>query len=202
MVYTGVMVLLALFACVRPQAANVQDIVAAPPPVAVPGSEMAFYEVTGRTPVDVVESMTENAPQDSSIHHAAQTDWDVVWRYPAGPDDGSAPACQLDQVDVHVSILTRFPHWQPPADADPKDVDEWARYTTALAKHESAHVRIIDDLAGTLPAALNAGTCDDADQRGEAVLDAIRAQNAELDTDTLDGETTGAELAWVAPFGG
>ena len=59
------------------------------------------------------------------------TEWEVVWRYPAGPDDGSAPACDLEDVDVHVTVTTLFPRWSPPVGALPADVAEWNRYVLA-----------------------------------------------------------------------
>lgn len=166
--------------------------------IAIPGSDLAFYDVTGASAVDVVESLVAQAPDAGGIRHAAVTEWQIVWRYPSDTDDSSTTAaCDLDHVRMDVSILTLFPRWSPPIGANPADVQEWWRYSLALADHEAVHVRIIDDLAGSIPAAIQSGGCEGADQRGLAVLDEIRAASSELDTDTLDGATTGAELAWV-----
>lgn len=167
-----------------------------PAPLVIPGASVTFYDLQGATPVDVVESLVAAAPQDTDIRHAAQTRWEVVWRYPAGPDD-QPEACDLSTVDVHVDVVTAFPRWEPPAEAAPADVAEWRRYTAALAGHEVEHVARITELAGTLPAVLGASDCAHADAEGQRVLDAIRASNVELDVQTRDGATEGAALAWI-----
>lgn len=168
----------------------------AAPAVVIPGSSVAFYDLSGATPVDVVESLVAAAPVETNIRHAAQTRWEVVWRYPAGPDD-HPEACDLSTVDVHVDVVTDFPRWTPPPEAAPADVAEWMRYSAALADHEAEHVQRIEDLAGTLPGVLRASDCAHADAEGQRVLDAIRAANTELDVRTRDGATEGAALAWI-----
>jgi predicted secreted Zn-dependent protease len=183
-----------LVACAHHEVAAAPLAVA--PEVVIPGSALEFYDLQGATAVDVVQSMVENAPSDGNLQHAAQTHWEVVWRYPAGPDD-APEACDLDQVDVHLDVLTEFPRWDPPADANPADVAEWYRYTSALAGHETEHVALIGDLAGTIPAVMAASDCAHADAAGQAVLDTIRDANRDLDTHTRDGATEGAALAWL-----
>ena len=180
-------VLAPLFACAHHEVAVAPLVVA--PEVVIPGSALEFYDLQGATAVDVVQSMVENAPSDGNLQHAAQTHWEVVWRYPAGPDD-APEACDLD-------VLTEFPRWDPPADANPADVAEWYRYTSALAGHETEHVALIGDLAGTIPAVMAASDCAHADAAGQAVLDTIRDANRDLDTHTRDGATEGAALAWL-----
>lgn len=187
--------LVPLFACAH------HEVATSPPPVApevvIPGSELEFYDLTGASAVDVVQAMVESAPSDGNLQHAAQTRWEVVWRYPAGPED-QPERCDLAQVDVHVGVLTLFPRWQPPAGANPADVAEWYRYTAALAEHETEHVALIGDLAGTIPGVLAASDCAHADAEGQGVLDAIRAANRDLDAHTRDGATEGAALAWLS----
>ncbi|MSP54159.1 MAG: DUF922 domain-containing protein [Myxococcales bacterium] len=191
------MLFFTLTACAHPQLAR--PAVTEVPVIAIPGSDLAFYDVHGSSGVEVVESLVNQAPEAGGIRHAAVTEWGIVWRYPSDTEDSSASAaCDLDHVLVDVTILTLFPRWSPPIGANPEDVSEWWRYALALADHETVHVRIIDDLANSIPEALRAGGCEGADQRGLAVLDEIRARSSELDTETLDGTTTGAQLAWVA----
>lgn len=186
--------LLALIGCThRPVVVAVPGSL---PEVQVPGSVLEFYEISGSNPVDVVESLVTVSPAVGNIHHAAQTRWEVVWRYPAGPDD-RPDQCDLSTVDVKVSIVTDFPRWTPGVEADDSDVREWQRYTRALAVHEAEHVRLIEELAGTLPAVLGGSDCANADARGQAVLDAIREANTQLDVVTRDGATQGAALAWL-----
>lgn len=187
-------VLAPLSACVHPVVASAPAPVR--PTIAIPGSELAFYELTGANPVDVVQSLVEESPADGNVQHAAQTRWEVVWRYPAGPED-QPEACDLSSVEVHVSVVTDFPRWEPPATASAVDVAEWYRYTEALAGHEASHVQLIDDLAGTIPAVLGRTDCAHADAEGARVLDAIRTANAELDTLTRNGAAEGAALAWL-----
>ena len=183
-----------LTACVHPVVASLSP--SDDPGITIPGSALEFYDLTGSNAVDVVQSLVEQSPAEANIQHAAQTRWEVVWRYPAGPDD-QPEACDLDQVDVHVSVVTDFPRWSPPAESNPEDVAEWHRYTRALAVHETEHVALIDDLAGTLPAVLGGSDCAHADAEGQGVLDAIRAANNELDVATRDGAREGAALAWL-----
>ncbi len=188
------LVLGSLFACVHPGLA--QAPAQAAPVIAIPGSALEFYDLAGANAVDVVQSLVEQSPAVGSVQHAAQTRWEVVWRYPAGPDD-QPNACDLTNVEVHVSVVTDFPRWDPPAGAAPADVAEWYRYTLALASHEAEHVQLIDDLAGTIPDVLERSDCLRADAEGEQVLDAIREANSELDVKTHDGAREGATLAWI-----
>jgi hypothetical protein len=58
-------------------------------------------------------------------------------------------------------------------------------------------VRLIDDLAGTIPGVLGRTDCAHADAEGARVLDTIRTANAELDTLTRNGAAEGAALAWI-----
>ena len=185
---------LALIGCTHRPVASAPALAA--PDVQIPGSSLEFYEISGANPVDLVESLVTVSPATGNIHHAAQTRWEVVWRYPAGPED-RPEQCDLSTVDVNVSIVTDFPRWSPSAEAAESDVREWQRYTQALAVHEAEHVRLIDALAGTLPEVLSSSDCASADARGQAVLDAIREANTHLDVVTRDGATQGAALAWL-----
>ena len=105
---------LALIGCTHRPVASAPSLAA--PDVQIPGSSLEFYEISGANPVDLVESLVTVSPATGNIHHAAQTRWEVVWRYPAGPED-RPEQCDLSTVDVNVSIVTDFPRWSPSAEA-------------------------------------------------------------------------------------
>jgi predicted secreted Zn-dependent protease len=160
--------------------------------LAVPGAEVHWYEVVGRTRTEILESLLRHSPEAGiGAHVAASTNWQVSWSL-TQDDDGN---CRADQpATVQKDVRVELPAWSVPPTASQADEQQWMAYLRALAAHESGHVVRINAAADALGSEVTGPTCDDANAAGYQALDALQAANIHYDEVTQYGATQGVDF--------
>jgi predicted secreted Zn-dependent protease len=160
--------------------------------LAVPGAQVHWYEVSGRTRPEILESLLRHSPEAGiGAHVAASTSWQVSWSLTQ--DD--AGNCRTDQpATVQKDVRVELPAWSVPPTASQAEEQEWMAYIRALAAHESGHVVRINAAADALGSEVTGATCDDANAAGYQALDALQAANIDYDHATQYGATQGVDF--------
>jgi predicted secreted Zn-dependent protease len=160
--------------------------------LAVPGAQVHWYEVFGRTRTEILESLLRHSPEAGvGAHVAASTSWQVSWHL--SQDDSGH--CRPDQpATIQKDVRVELPAWQVPPTASQAEEHEWMAYVRALAAHEAGHVARINAAADALGTELKGETCDDANAAGYEALDALHAANIDYDEATQYGATQGVDF--------
>ena len=151
---------------------------------------MIYYEITGSTANELREEMNKLGPLDltDGLCYDARTDWYVSWTWPGyGKSE-----CDLSKTNVNYDIKVTVPVWKPKSDIDPALVDRWNHYMNSLALHEQGHVDIIVDHYLKVKDAIQAATCDTAEQAAQEVSEELRSLNEVYDRETQHGNLQGA----------
>ena len=106
----------------------------------VDSTDVKYYDVRGRTPGEVAESMERLGPQGNGDPAHTRTSYRPAWHT---IKDGEG---RCDLTAVRVTTLSRgvAPRWTPPADTVPGLYAEWQRFASALEQHEAGHKEISD----------------------------------------------------------
>ena len=158
--------------------------------LAVPGAEVHWYEVVGRTRTEILESLLHHSRKRGSAPTSRRRpaggapeprrdDDATAARFSPPPSEGRASSCPPGSV---------------PPTASQADEQQWMTYLRALAAHESGHVVRINAAADALGAEVTGPTCDDANAAGYQALDALQAANIDYDQATQYGATQGVDF--------
>ena len=156
------------------------------------------YTVAGRTAAEVHRSMGDGGPTLDGTTYFGMTASEIGVRFRAVEADGG---CRLDAVEVDLDLTMTLPAWEPAGPTDYALRRDWARFESALRRHEDGHrdravagaQAVADALAG-----VRAATCAEADAEGQRRVreaqDRTAAEQRRYDDATDHGRTEGA--AW------
>lgn len=161
--------------------------------ITLPGAETTYYEVVGRSDLEVLSQLRQLGPKLGTGAHSAVTVWSIRWEWP------DSPTCQ--PVELKTSVQVTFPLWRPPGGAPSSSVGNWQRFVRALAEHEAQHVANANEAITALQTQMLSATCADISAIGNAVLTALRERDRALDEATQHGAAQGATLFVPRPDG-
>jgi predicted secreted Zn-dependent protease len=96
-----------------------------------------FYAVTGTNFREIRASMAKARPWNDPFD--GDTRWEVTWKFTAVQSPGG---CSCSSFSTAIAITTTLPRWTPPAGVLPQVKEQWTRYFTNLAQHETGHARL------------------------------------------------------------
>jgi predicted secreted Zn-dependent protease len=160
-------------------------------PTVVPKRETIYYDISGASDSELRAQMDQLGPVDDlGERYDALTRWDFQWRWPGGGPEG----CRLSAVRITYSISVTLPRWSAPPDAAPELVRRWETYLGAVTAHEEGHVALVVDNVAALTSAIEAATCETANDAAGSVMTAINQANIAYDVRTDHGATQGASF--------
>jgi len=109
--------------------------------VEVPESEIIYYPVRGRTPLELHMSMKQNGPFNDIVQQRvyAEIHWRITWKFDYVNEPGR---CRLNKIALSVPTIITMPKW---IDAEGAPAETQALWPTVLAKirqHEDGHKAI------------------------------------------------------------
>ena len=109
--------------------------------VEVPESEIIYYPVRGRTPLELHMSMKQNGPFNDIVQQRvyAEIHWRITWKFDYVSEPGR---CRLNKIALSVPTIITMPKWM---DAEGAPAETQALWPTVLAKirqHEDGHKAI------------------------------------------------------------
>ncbi|MEM1055936.1 MAG: DUF922 domain-containing protein [Bacteroidota bacterium] len=164
--------------------------------------DIESYEVTGTTQGEVLASLRELGPKSGQRDFFGMTETEMSYRYWKTPgDDG----CRLEQIRLDLHVVITLPTWEPPRGTPYELKRDWARFETALRRHEDGHREIAEWGAREVYHALRSlrtPTCDTIDDAGREIAQRLREtselRQAAFDRQTGHGRTQGA--VWPPSF--
>lgn len=161
--------------------------------ISIENADMLFYNVSGSTASEIVDSIHASRPTDpyhSNQAFDALTTWRITWTW-----SGYGQAeCDLETAVVDYENEVEFPRWNPPADASPELIQSWNRYIENLALHEKGHVDKTVKYYQEVKTAIQNATCLTADAAAQQALEALNAENESYDLETDHGRTQGVQF--------
>lgn len=156
------------------------------------------YPVQGRTAGEVLASMRAGAPSSGGTTYFGMTESAIDVRFRAVETAGG---CRLSDVEVDLDVTMTLPDWEPDGPTAYAVRRDWARFSSALRRHEDGHharaVAGAEAVADALAEVVRP-TCAEADaegrRRARAAQDRTAAEQAHFDDQTDHGRTEGA--AW------
>ena len=141
-------------------------------------------------------SMAQAAPQTDDETFFGLTTTALSFRYRR---EQQAGRCTLTDVRVDLAVSVELPRWTRPPGAPYDLARDWARFESALRRHEDVHRVLAEDGAEATRVALDrlaAPTCAEADLSARAIADRINieteATHRRYDDETGHGATQGA----------
>lgn len=158
----------------------------------MPGVEIRYYDVSGRTVAQIRESGRRVAPLDpvTGAPVAGYTRWHLDWDAPDGPDG----RCLLDQAEVTLHVVVMLPRLADTDDAPPAIVRQWSRFITALEAHEATHARIAHEGREAMLRAIRRADCATAPEAAAEAAAALDRWSADYDEATEHGLTEGVHF--------
>jgi len=158
-----------------------------------------YYPVTGASVREIRRSINEARPWKDRQSTDAMTKWQVNWHFTLSP---SAGGCYCNTFSTTTTIAVTLPKWIVPTNAPESVKGIWARYFTALGKHEGGHGQIALSAAAELQKrSRTIGTLPDCETLkakingiGEQVVQDFQRRDKEYDERTRHGATEGAFL--------
>ncbi|MEO5816391.1 MAG: DUF922 domain-containing protein [Gemmatimonadaceae bacterium] len=163
------------------------------PPGIVGSTDVAYYDIHGRTARELVADMRRLGPQNGRYFGEAQSPLRWTWRTRT-----DAAGCRTSTASVILRSEIALPRWTPPADTVPGLYAEWKTFLTALETHEIGHKDISARNARAMLSALQnlSGFCSTLDTERRHITDGIlarmREEQAQYDAETRHGATQGA----------
>jgi predicted secreted Zn-dependent protease len=117
------------------------------------------YAVSGRTGIELYESIGERGPKAGIGRAIAYTTFDLKWSRKYVPEGST---CRLASARPHLTIITRLPK---PADklTAPTQM-RWDKFIAGITAHERVHGEIIVDMVKAIKAtSVGLTVADDAD---------------------------------------
>jgi predicted secreted Zn-dependent protease len=158
--------------------------------IEIENATMIYYTITGSTANELRQEMSKlgTLDPDDGLRYDARTDWYISWNWPGYGES----ECDLSQTSINYDIKVTVPFWKPSSDIDPALVNRWNHYMNNLAMHEQGHVNIILNHYLKVRDAIQAATCDTAEEVAQEAANELRVLNQEYDKQTGHGETQGA----------
>jgi predicted secreted Zn-dependent protease len=169
-------------------------------PRVVVRTRLVPYDVAGASELELRAAMDRLGPNDpvDGTPYAGYTQWRIRWSYRY---EGEA-RCAITDVRVVARIRITLPRWRGARRADPALAAEWARFLSALRRHENGHAAIAKAgarrIAGRLASLRTFRSCARleraADAAGARVLEQTQAAEVAYDERTRHGDTQGARF--------
>ncbi|KQX20122.1 MULTISPECIES: DUF922 domain-containing protein [unclassified Sphingomonas] len=155
-------------------AATSADVPASSPFAGMPNVIFQYYDVEGRTPAEIYQSMRARAPQTDDGDGVARTAWHIRagWRQSRRGDD-----CEVADPMTSLSITVVLPRLATTEGVTPEALDYWERTMRGLEIHEAGHARIaIDHRRDFVTAAAEAscGSIKDVARRTQERIEEIQ----------------------------
>jgi predicted secreted Zn-dependent protease len=164
--------------------------------------KITYYDVAGKTPEAVRESMNQLRPSDAvGVKRDAVTRWEVRWRLQTGVTGPTTnrSGCQVSSINVRATIEIVLPRLADPA-ASKELKDRFAVFHDILLAHERTHARIAiaatRQIDSTLEGWRKSEACgylhSDTDSMARGVVEDANRRNAAFDEATNNGAAEGA----------
>jgi predicted secreted Zn-dependent protease len=159
-----------------------------------------YYDIGGERARELRADLDRRGPVDDTGKRSdAYTRWHIAWRYDF---DSSAGGCSAGNYRVDLTVTMTMPRWSPTPKASPALRDLWARYLSALQRHEDGHydlaIAAAEDVRRSLGAVGRESGCDllrsRLDSAANAVLDAYRRKEQDYDRETDSGRRQGTNV--------
>lgn len=198
MIRAAALALVSLWACRAPIR---EDIGPVPMGVRFTITE-EVYEVHGRTPDELRESIRARGPLFDGRRWDGRTQSDLRWTYRSERDPAG---CRLSNVRIELRSIVTLPAWTGEPQASEPARHGWRRYLAALRSHEHGHVRIALDGAREVRRALESARAPcttlpaHANARAQARWDETRERQRAFDRETAHGRRQGVVLRFELP---
>ena len=156
-----------------------------------------YYKVFGSKPREVRRSINQQRPWKDKDAMDAQTDWSVRCKYLVSDESGVG---RVQSFATETVIVITLPVWHAPPGTPKEYTDRWAKYFTALLRHEYGHAS--HALAAAAEVRKQAGVIREAPTSDELtrrindtvtrVLEEFHAKDNLYDKETRHGVTQGA----------
>jgi predicted secreted Zn-dependent protease len=169
-------------------------------PPAAANPTYAYYEVTGRTALEMWTSMRRQAPMEGF----GRALWNVSWTMRWEPMPGLSRGCHIVAASVTLRTEVRLPHWDPPPETSPELIAQWQSFIDHLRMHENGHLEIAVQAQRQVESALRRAEAPSCtmmqgvgNETAERILTELRGRERAYDQRTHHGATQGA--AWPPP---
>lgn len=159
-------------------------------------TDLRTYEVTGRTEDEILASLRANGPRSGDRSFFGLTETEMEFRYWKVP---SETGCALERIRLDLHVVFTLPRWEPGRETPYALRRDWARFESALRRHEDQHRAIAERNARAVYHALRdlrAPSCEAIDERARQLAERIRADGEReqyaFDRRTRHGGTQGA----------
>jgi predicted secreted Zn-dependent protease len=159
-----------------------------------------YYEVSGNTAQQLRYALNRSGPATANgRRYDGLTVWSVTW-YPEFRSSGDR--CELAAFKTSVDIAITLPRWTDDSRASSDLIEQWDKYSRALAAHERGHVEIalaaaaeMRERVGNLPARAGCAELEkDVAAAVLAVRKKARKEERRYDKKTRHGKKTGARF--------
>jgi predicted secreted Zn-dependent protease len=162
---------------------------AAPDLAAVPGLLLVGYEVRGRSPMAIRESLNEGRPADNGQRFDGRT----TFEYQTSWERDSNGRCDPAAVQVTATFVVTLPELKSRGVLDRDQRLAWDRYFSALIAHEHNHVRIAQGGLEQLRTYLrSAPSCEAMEAARQQIQTAMTEAQRAYDERTGHGRSEGA----------
>ncbi|GAB1581437.1 DUF922 domain-containing Zn-dependent protease [Phyllobacterium phragmitis] len=112
-----------------------------------PNEKIEAYAISGRTGIELYESIGENGPKVSLGRTIAYTTFDLKWSRRYVPENGG---CRLASARPHLTIIYKLPKPSGPLPAAMQRL--WDRFIAGITAHERVHGEMILDMVKKIEA--------------------------------------------------
>ncbi|MDX1547234.1 MAG: DUF922 domain-containing Zn-dependent protease [Rhodothermales bacterium] len=155
-----------------------------------------YYDVTGSTAAALHQEMLRRGPRIDGQSFYGEMYWTLRWRFRFASRSGQ---CEMEQVEVPLTITIMLPRWHRPADVDAALAEQWDAFLASLRLHEEGHRSLAMEAGREIIRALRSMrtlSCSsmeaEANRKAGAILDRYREHNRQYDRDTGHGRRQGA----------
>ncbi len=170
----------------------------------------AHYAIHGRTAGDLLTGMRNGGPGDAWYSFR----WELRYGYQSEEREGvgqqasyAFPRCGVRDVKITLLFVRTIPEWDPPPDASPTLVEEWAGFQDAIRIHGEGHrdaalgaVREIFSRLRTFETEDCSVLRQDVRRVVEGIIDRHKERDREYEVETERGRAQG--VSWPPPAGG
>ena len=158
----------------------------------MPGIEIRYYDVSGRTVEQIRASGRKLAPIDpmTGMPVVGYTRWHHDWDAPDGPDG----RCRLDQAEVTLDVVITLPRLIDTHQVPPALLRSWTRFISAAKAHEATHARIAHEGREAMLRAIQSADCESAPEAAADAAATLNQWSADYDEATEHGLTEGAHF--------
>ena len=159
------------------------------------------YVVEGTSAHEILASMRASGPSAGGETYFGLTASESSYQMQPRME---GPSCVAEEVRVELAVTITLPVWESTDEAPYELQRDWARFSTALQRHEDGHRQIAADGAEATHSALQGlrrATCQDVEfearQRAQRIAARTEAEHNRYDSETDHGRTQGAQ--WPLP---